>query len=96
MSNPRQVQKRIVNALQQGHIIQCVKTKDIRSGGRMHVSIGPQKAAVRGSLPPYCLITTGRYPSSARHWSYGTAIEAAQDFIELVGRSIAWAAVNKA
>ena len=83
-------------ALLKGKTIICDKTKDRQSGGKMTVSIGRRVTAVKGSDLPFCFITTGRYPESARDWGCADAREAAQEFIRFVGRDLAYAAANKA
>lgn len=92
----RDVQTQVMRALQQGITITCEKTKSLREGGKMGVSIGRNQTAVKGSGRPYRLITTGRYPESARDIEFGSAIECAQWYIDFVGRDIAWQSVRSA
>ena len=84
-----------MTALRNGKTIICDKTKSRLEGGKMVVSVGRRVTAVKGGLP-FCMITTGRYPESARDWGCADAREAAQGFIYFVGRDIAYEAANKA
>ena len=93
---PRKVQKRVTMALRNGKTIICEKTKSRLEGGKMLVSAGRRVTAVKGTDMPFCLITTGRYPESARDWGCADAHEAAQALIYFVGRDTAYEAANKA
>jgi len=81
----RNVQAEVSRAIQRGLIIQTQKTKLKHEGGRQLVSFGPYIQAVGPKL--YAVLTKNEVITSL------SAITAAKNFVEFVGRERAWPAL---
>jgi hypothetical protein len=85
----RQVQKVVADTIRAGCVVMAHKTKLAHEGGRQLVSVGPYKKAVQARRS-FALITKGDQSE------YISAITAAQEFVDFVGRNNAWDAVQQA
>lgn len=85
----RQVQFKVSQAIAAGCTLMTYKTKLREEGGRQLVSVGPYRTAVPRKGKRYALIT------KQDQREYGSAVGAAQAFIEFVGRDHAWEALRK-
>jgi hypothetical protein len=84
----RQIQSEVAQLIARRCVVMVTKTKPRGQGGRQLVSVGPYRTAV-GSRG-YVLIT-----KHDQH-EYGSAVTAAQRFIDFVGRARAGEAVDRA
>lgn len=85
----KNVQQEVARAIGIKLVVQTTKTKSRLEGGRQLVSIGPYVEAVP-SLRKYAVITKNEVLFSS------SAVGAAKNFVEFVGRSQAWDAVVRA
>jgi hypothetical protein len=84
----RQVQREIAQLIARGCVVMTQKTKLAHEGGRQLVSVGPYRTAVG---PKRFAVITGR--GSFERLS---AITAAKDFVDFVGRARAGEAAARA
>jgi hypothetical protein len=91
-TQPRPTLAAVARALQAGLILSVEKTKSREDGGRQTVTVGPRRTAVADGCA-YQIIYWRR-GAGPQEDAYGSAHEAAKDFIAFVGRDRAWAAVQ--
>ena len=82
----RDIVRSVQKAILSGHVIVTCKTKARSQGGKQLVSVGPYRTAT--SKQRQYTVITGDNNASPTDSSY----EAAKEFIEFVGREIAWEA----
>jgi hypothetical protein len=83
----RPVTFEIAQAISQGHIVMTYKTKARLSGGKQLVSVGPYRTACGEKT--YAVIS-----NRGDDGFYTTPNLAAADFVDFVGRDIAWEALK--
>ncbi len=85
MNQRREVKQTVAKAIRDGKVLMTYKTKALPVG-RKSVTVGPYRVAV-GSAS-YALMVGGHT------YRYTTAFDAAEAFIEYVGRNDAWEAAH--
>lgn len=86
----KNVQQEISRAIQAKIVVSVTKTKGRLDGGRQLVSIGPYHTAVPEVGKRYAVITKNAVVYAS------TGVTAAKEFIEFVGRDIAWEGLLRA
>src|SRR5262245_8134884 len=72
-----------------GHVLAVEKTKTRNLGGKQTVTVGPYRTANNDRMQRFAFFT--KEQSS----TYPAAISAAQDFVDFVGRDLAWEAATR-